>query len=234
KNTSVYNNINGPGWDTFGFTLYTWAGNQVASIEAHSMTGPGSNIWPINRFEYAYNNGKPGEVMVYDYDTIAQQFEPISFYRHYYTNNLMTAMVSGDDIGAGLQNTDSVSLTYLTNGNLDSGYQFAPLGNGWETAARLRLLFRKINTGIAQVAPVVNAVGVYPNPVADYLSVDIETVKDGNITLQVTDMTGKTIKTINAVNLPAGKNTIKVSALDMAPGVYFITCGNSSVKVVKE
>lgn len=237
KTTSLSNvdhNSNITGWDTMEVNYYTWQDSLLSGLESHAPRYRGGHVYPTGRMEYSYNNGRIALVISNRYDTAAAQFILTGFYRHYYANNRLTAMANGIYNDANIRYNDSIALSYLPNDNLDTGYQYTGLASGWEAYPRYRLLFGNIHTGIAGITPVVNRIHVYPNPVSDYIYVDIELVREGGIALRITDLTGKLVKTINAVNLPAGKTTIKVSALDMAPGVYVVTCGRSNVKIVKE
>lgn len=233
KSTQLVFKTNTSSWDTSEILKYTYQGGLLSSKEAHNGYTGGA-MKPYSRFEYTYTNGMPADVTVYEVDAAAQQLKPALFYTHHYTNNRLTAMLSGSYNGSDRKNTDSVVFTYLPNNMFDTGYQYNALGAGWETAARFRLVFGKLNTGLAPVMPLVNSLKLYPNPVADYLALDIQLMADGSFGIDITDVTGKVVKTVNVLNMPAGENTIKVSVADLPAGVYFITCGNKTEKIIKQ
>lgn len=233
KSTGLLYKTNTSSWDTAEIHKYIYQGGLLTSKEAHNRNTDGV-MKPYSRYEYSYTNSMPADVTIYEDDTAEQQLKPALFYTHHYINNRLTTMLSGSYNGTDRKNTDSVVFTYLPNNMFDTGYQFMALGAGWETAARYRLLFGKLNTGLVPVTPLINSVKLYPNPVADYLALDIQLIADGSFTINITDITGKTVKTANVLNMPAGENTIRVSVVDLPAGVYFITCGNKSEKIIKQ
>jgi|GEM_PF-5761137 len=60
---------------------------------------------------------------------------------------------------------------------------------------------------------------IYPNPAHDYLNIDLGSATANIQSLQITDMNGRCLKTLEHVS---GNGTIKVSTGDMAKGMYFI------------
>jgi len=80
------------------------------------------------------------------------------------------------------------------------------------------------------------AVVVAPNPFRSEISAFVKIDKAQRIMVTLTDMTGKTMKTINGV-YAAGSTEIKLNALDLPNGIYFLKIAgeniSSSSKVIK-
>ena len=66
-----------------------------------------------------------------------------------------------------------------------------------------------------------NEIELFPNPADEALNVRFEAAHDGLVKLNVVDLTGKLIKTIN-VQATAGANLVIVDATDMASGMYMM------------
>lgn len=71
------------------------------------------------------------------------------------------------------------------------------------------LIFNDINAGWT----------VYPNPTQDVLNVQFTSPEDAEIVIKVSDLTGRTVKTISSYSI-MGNNLIDVNVADMVNGVY--------------
>ena len=65
---------------------------------------------------------------------------------------------------------------------------------------------------------------LYPNPASSSINIEAESAAE----VQIMDMAGRTVMTVNAVE---GVNTINVA--DLANGVYFVRMNGAVVKFVK-
>jgi len=65
-----------------------------------------------------------------------------------------------------------------------------------------------------------NGVKVYPNPAKDFATVSLDIVKATNVSVQVTDMTGRVL--VNAVNenMTTGTHEVKISTAALPAGIY--------------
>jgi len=117
---------------------------------------------------------------------------------------------------------------------MDTGYEYRAAGGVWNTDATYRLLFENLSTGVSNPAKPVGGIMVYPNPVQGVLKTEIETPGGGDFTFSLTDVAGKTVKTIEAYNLQAGKEIIEINIDDVTPGIYFMHCGGKTLKIIKE
>ena len=68
---------------------------------------------------------------------------------------------------------------------------------------------------------IANAVVVYPNPTSGDLFIDVSSSNMTRAMFKVTDMTGKTVKTIQS-ELVEGVNKIIVNVDELASGLYLI------------
>jgi hypothetical protein len=71
------------------------------------------------------------------------------------------------------------------------------------------LIFNDINAGWT----------VYPNPTQDVINVQFVSPEDADITIRISDMTGRTVKTVAASSI-MGSNLIDINVAEMVNGVY--------------
>jgi hypothetical protein len=89
-------------------------------------------------------------------------------------------------------------------------------------------------TGIKQVANNTLKIAAYPNPASTNLFVEINAQIDGEATLELTDLTGKILKT-QALDLLKGQsNNIEIDITDVPQGLYLLHAGNQTLKIIKE
>jgi hypothetical protein len=74
---------------------------------------------------------------------------------------------------------------------------------------------------------------VYPNPAADLINVAISLTNSENTVINVVDISGKVIKTMNLGNVQGDKN-LTISLDNMTTGIYFIEMINEAGKQVKK
>ena len=67
-----------------------------------------------------------------------------------------------------------------------------------------------------------NPVVVYPNPATDVINIRLLNPKPGRVTINVYDMTGKTVLPKMEVNKPAGAYSVPVTISRLTPGSYVI------------
>lgn len=67
----------------------------------------------------------------------------------------------------------------------------------------------------------INLANVYPNPATDLVSIPINTERTLDVTVYMTDITGKTVKQIHAGEI-VGDRRLSVFVNDLAPGVYTV------------
>ena len=84
----------------------------------------------------------------------------------------------------------------------------------------------------------VNNIGLYPNPVAENATLSFNLAHSSNLSLFITDISGKRVATIADANEYAvGVHTIRVNTSNLPSGVYFLhvagTDGNSTIQFIK-
>lgn len=84
----------------------------------------------------------------------------------------------------------------------------------------------------------VNNLSVYPNPVSDQLTVEIQTTQSEDYTIELYNAIGEKIGLIYQGPLAIGDNSFDYSTTDLAKGVYVIRVSsqgtNESLKLIKE
>jgi hypothetical protein len=70
---------------------------------------------------------------------------------------------------------------------------------------------------------------VYPNPVSDYTKLNFTLYKNSDVTIQIYNISGKLVKTINEKNVLKGTQTIEIDASDLNRGSYIIKFNAGSI-----
>jgi len=83
--------------------------------------------------------------------------------------------------------------------------------------------------GISEALPL--DVNVFPNPANEYFRIELSVPESGNATIELFDMTGKMVETLQDGNMEKGIYTLETSTDDLMPGLYLIrtTVGNQVV-----
>lgn len=78
------------------------------------------------------------------------------------------------------------------------------------------------------------SLSVFPNPTNNEATVSFELANASDIVITITDLTGKTVSTLNLGNTAAGKNTVEVNTTAFASGVYTVNfTANNAVSTKK-
>ncbi|NOQ70517.1 MAG: T9SS type A sorting domain-containing protein [Crocinitomix sp.] len=72
-----------------------------------------------------------------------------------------------------------------------------------------------------------------PNPFFESTTIAYELSKNEDIQITITDLSGKTIQTINLANQTAGKHELQLNASEFAEGVYFYTFNVGDESITK-
>jgi hypothetical protein len=79
---------------------------------------------------------------------------------------------------------------------------------------------------------------VYPNPTVGETAVRYNLMNNTDVTIEVRDMTGKTIQTVTKLNQASGMNELTFDTTDFASGVYYVTIntdnGSTTKKFIKK
>jgi hypothetical protein len=215
--------------DTLAIEEYAYSGNQLTRITKIASDFMGRK--PYSRIDFDYSGTNIKQVVFNDYDTAQQPYQA-TIYKHYYTGATLTGITKIEAPNGPSPQGDSITFTYNAKDQLDTGYLYNLLGTAWQPLASNRFTFSKLNTGIEQLSRPSTTL-VYPNPFADYISVKLNAAFASSISLVITDVSGRYIKTVTE-NINAGENSIKIPMSDLAAGIYYLTNGTSAVKLVKQ
>ena len=73
-------------------------------------------------------------------------------------------------------------------------------------------------------------IGVYPNPISGFVTVEFETLQEHSL-LRIADLGGRVIKTFD---LSAGTESVRLDLRDLPSGVYTLMIGNTTKKLIVE
>ena len=63
---------------------------------------------------------------------------------------------------------------------------------------------------------------LYPNPAADYTTLEFELLNDTKMSFEISDVTGKVVYSEALSNLSKGKHSINIDTQTFSEGVYFL------------
>ncbi len=104
-------------------------------------------------------------------------------------------------------------------------YDPGPVGGPWFYIEDIPLIRGKLDV-VDNVFEYENGISLtqnQPNPFNEASVINFSLKHSANITFEVTDVTGKVVKSISKGNLLAGKHTIDLNGSEFAPGIYHYT-----------
>ncbi|MCC7501291.1 MAG: T9SS type A sorting domain-containing protein, partial [Flavobacteriales bacterium] len=131
-------------------------------------------------------------------------------------------------------NLDGAALTvvasgFLTPANNSNG---APFGLWVALPAGGDLVELPLATAVVENSLIANAIA-WPNPANDVLNVSIDSKRLAQADLRLTDMTGRTVRTIPATTLAIGNNRMSVDLNGLAEGLYQLSiAGNGAISTL--
>ncbi len=78
-------------------------------------------------------------------------------------------------------------------------------------------------SAIAQIAPSINAIRLYPNPAQNFVSVEYAIGRETNFSIDVTNIVGQSVTTFAAATLTEGSYKTQINTADYSNGIYFVT-----------
>jgi hypothetical protein len=84
--------------------------------------------------------------------------------------------------------------------------------------------------GIQNVEVANSSCSIYPNPAKDVANIDLSKVTDGNLKLNITDITGQVIHTENVTS----PSLISVDMSGYANGIYFVNITGANTLINKK
>lgn len=86
-----------------------------------------------------------------------------------------------------------------------------------------------INVGVEEIQTLAG-VNLYPNPVSQEATVDVNLNEATNVIVTVYDITGKAVANVYEGQMDSGMTTLKVNVSDLQSGIYFTTISSRSAK----
>jgi hypothetical protein len=80
----------------------------------------------------------------------------------------------------------------------------------------------------------INGVSLYPNPSNSETNVNFYLQTKSDVTILVTDLTGKTVSSQELSNLTSGANSTKIDCSSLNSGVYYVTINTNGSSVTKK
>ena len=75
---------------------------------------------------------------------------------------------------------------------------------------------------------------LYPDPVSGILYIEIKPEKPGIFTIEIISIDGRTLKTIDNINIPYGGTVVNIDVSELSGGIFFIRLRNSNKVWVKK
>lgn len=86
-----------------------------------------------------------------------------------------------------------------------------------------------LTVGVEEVQTI-NGVNLYPNPVSQEASIDVNLNETTEVVVSLFDLTGKMVMNIYDGEMSAGMNTLKIDASELPSGIYFTIIASKDVK----
>ena len=122
------------------------------------------------------------------------------------------------------------------NGGALTGLAPDEEGGDLVTTPMVRLDFNDY-TGVNEIAAQFD-LNVFPNPFSSNTEVAFELKNDANVSINITDITGRTVSTVDSQMYTSGAHTVSVNGTNLNAGVYncTITIGNNVItkRIVKK
>lgn len=78
------------------------------------------------------------------------------------------------------------------------------------------------NTGISETLKKDMAFNVYPNPMSEVAYAQFELKQSEDVTVEVMDLIGRSVKTVQQGTMPAGIHSLPISKANLTPGIYLV------------
>ncbi len=90
--------------------------------------------------------------------------------------------------------------------------------------------FGDIFAGVKENENKISSIRLYPNPVSNEATVDLNLNESGTVVITVYDITGKVVANAFTGEMNSGINTVKINTSDIPAGIYFTTIISNNVK----
>ena len=104
---------------------------------------------------------------------------------------------------------------------------------GWGKAPFISLNFDPV-LGINESTTEISGVSIYPNPTSSSVNLEMNIANPSEVSIQVTDLSGKIVATQNLGFLPIGKNQTTIQSTSFNNGLYYVTVSSNGSSVTKK
>ncbi len=104
---------------------------------------------------------------------------------------------------------------------------------GWGEAPFISLNFDPV-LGINESTTEISGVSIYPNPTSSSVNLEMNIANPSEVSIQVTDLSGKIVATQNLGFLPLGKNQTTIQSTSFNNGLYYVTVSSNGSSVTKK
>ena len=105
--------------------------------------------------------------------------------------------------------------------------------SGWGKAPYISLNFDP-TIGINETSTEISGVSIYPNPSSSSVNLEMNIANASEVSIQVTDLSGKVVATQNLGFLPLGKNQTTIQSASFNNGLYYVTISSNGTSVTKK
>jgi hypothetical protein len=105
--------------------------------------------------------------------------------------------------------------------------------SGWGKAPYISLNFDP-TIGINETSTEISGVSIYPNPSSSSVNLEMNIANPSEVSIQVTDLSGKIVATQNLGFLPLGKNQTTIQSASFNNGLYYLTVSSNGTIVTKK
>ena len=105
--------------------------------------------------------------------------------------------------------------------------------SGWGKAPYISLNFDP-TIGINESSTEISGVSIYPNPSSSSVNLEMNIANPSEVSIQVTDLSGKIVATQNLGFLPLGKNQTTIQSASFNNGLYYVTISSNGTSVTKK
>ncbi len=199
----------GPGPNVYGETALATASKTITELDTNFLT------WNYFQFSSLVSISSVDFSIVTNFKTIREQSD--------------TAYLFCDEIGNGL------GLNY-------TAYCTDPQAYYWVAASLSTLdvnmpVFAVVDNGVGINDPDFYQgmkLSIYPNPVSNIASIDYALQYNSKVSIDIIDMTGKVIRTVDLGSKNIGKYNTTINVKDLASGNYFISLNANGSKLIKK
>ncbi|MFZ4521152.1 MAG: T9SS type A sorting domain-containing protein [Bacteroidales bacterium] len=114
----------------------------------------------------------------------------------------------------------------------DSKFKYIP--DFSYTQADFTVTVNNPGVGVDQKSNELASVNVYPNPVKDIAKVNVNLNQNANVIIDVTNLVGKQVMSMNKGNMSAGSQQFSIDASNLTAGIYFVTVNVNGQKYTQK